>query len=526
MLSLQPIDPNWTSQVQALCYVVSQWDRDQWQQYLQAFPDVAASVQAGRNQIKGWELFAEEVFHRLITVPQALPYAQLRPEVLWAHRLHQLLDESVDFGEMQMACRNNKLAAGDATHRLINLALNALPTPPKSFNPQTAEDWEAEFVRLQAQLTALEETQQQLIQTQQGETDPQRRTDLQQQLDQVDFDIAELKPEIKKLKAKLGRAARTAQAYAETIGLQMAQAMAAAVQEALNGVRQQQQLMSAFGWGEGLGMLNHPGNSKEKEQVAQRLTRDARFRKIAEAAGRFQAIAALRQGAKRSKHIPDQIADTSLGSNLAKLVPSELVRVALVAVRTHFLKDFADESLQQQEFNGSTDDGQQGPVVICLDKSGSMDGQREIDSTGLMLALLSIAQEQQRNARVILFDGMVRHIKDIDPFTVTHTDRIDLADRRYSGGTDFMQPLQKALEALEQNAALRKADVIFITDGEADVTESFSERWREAQVRLSFKVYTLLVGTYVNPDVLNRFSDQTIHVQTLNDPKVHQVFDI
>lgn len=524
--AIQPINTNWSSQVTTLCFTVSQWDRDTWKNYLKSFHEVATDIDAGEQRMKGWGLFAEEVFHRLYTAPQPIPHDQLRPEVLWAHVLHQLIDETVDFGEMQLACRNNKLAAGAATHRLCGLALEALPKPPRGFNPKAAAELEAEVVRLQAQLTALDSTQQQLTVQLQDETDPQRQAAIQQQIDQLGFDIAELKPEIRKLKAKLGRQAKVAAGYAEKLALEMTAEVAEAVLESLNGIYQQQLAMSAFGWGEGLGVLKLPGTTAEKERVAQRLAGDIRFRQIAEAAGRFQAIAALRQGAKRSKQIPDQIADTSLGNNLAKLVPSELVRVAIEAARSHFMKDFAEESLAQQEFDGSTDDGQQGPIVVCLDKSGSMNGPLEIESTGLMLALVSIAQEQQRNARVILFDDGVRHIKDLNPLTTSHSDRIELADRRYGGGTNFMQPLQKALEALEQNAALKEADVIFITDGEADVSEDFSQKWREAQQRLNFKVYTLLVGDYVNTEVLERFSDQNIHVRDLSDSKVHQVFDI
>jgi uncharacterized protein with von Willebrand factor type A (vWA) domain len=79
---------------------------------------------------------------------------------------------------------------------------------------------------------------------------------------------------------------------------------------------------------------------------------------------------------------------------------------------------------------------------------------------------------------------------------------------------------------LEQNPDLKDADVVLLSDGEADVTESFSQRWRQAQAQLGFKVYTLLVGSYVNPRVLDRFSDINIHVRDLSDPQVHQIFDI
>jgi len=343
------------------------------------------------------------------------------------------------------------------------------------------------------------------------------------------FDLQELQSQLRQIGRQMGRANQVAQAYAEQIGQQMANALVKAVQASLEEVQTFLGSMNAFGWGEGMGMLNIPGNRAEKEKVAQRLTQDQRFRAIAEAAGRFRAIASLRQSAKRSRQIPDEAADTSLGNNLSRLIPSEWTRLAIEGLRSLFLKDFADESLQQVEFDGATDEGEQGPVIICLDKSESMiwnGGKKEIDSTALMLALLGIAQEQKRKARVILFDDPVRYVKDIDPATATHADLIDLADRQYDGGTNFMAPLAKALEALEDNPDLRDADVIFITDGQADVTDAFSKKWRESQKRLGFKVIALIVGTYIDTEVLAHFSDRNIYVNDLDDPQVHQVFDI
>jgi uncharacterized protein with von Willebrand factor type A (vWA) domain len=530
VLKIQDIESNWSSQVQALCYIVSQWDREYWQDYLKAFPYAQASVDAGSQKIKGWELFAEEVFHRLFTMPQAIPYDQLRPEVLWAHQLHRLIDESVDFSEMQMNCRNNKLAAGAGTYRLIEMAMDALPKPPRGFeSPATMEEWGEKYVEIQAQITAFQEVRNRLMGELQSETDLDRQQGLQQQLKQIAFDISELQAQLGEVKKQIGNANQIFEDYANQLGLAIADSLTAAIRESMLSVRTFLLSMNAFGWGEGMGMLNIPGNAAAKEALALRLSQDDRLRAIAEAAGRFQAIAALRQGAKRSKHIPDEISDTSLGNNLSRLVPSEWVRVAVEELRSLFLKDYADESLAQTEFDGAVDEGQQGPIVICLDKSDSMTwdgGKKEIDSTALMLALVSIAQEQGRKCRVILFDDPVRYVKDLDPNTASHADRIDLADRQYAGGTNFMAPLSKALEAIEGSSDLRDADVIFITDGEAEVTGSFSRTWREAQTRLGFKVFTLIVGAYVNPEILDSFSDRNIFVEDLDDPNTHQVFDI
>ncbi len=529
MFSIQEVDSNWTSQVQSLCYVVSAWDRDVWQAYLQEFPHVQKSVNQGMNIIPGWELFCEEVFHRLFTVPQPIPYDQLRPEVLWAHQLHQTLNGSVDFGEMALSCRNNKLAAGVGTYRLIELAKDLMPSPPKGFHPpSTLQEWEAEYIKTQAGVVALEQAQTTLQAKLQAEADPAQCQSIQQQLEQVGFDLKQLQTRLKKIGRQMGRANQAAQDYANQLGLAIADSLTLAIQEAMEAVKCFTCSMNAFGWGEGMGMLNIPGNAQEKQKIAQRLTKDARFRKIAEAAGRFQAIAALRQGAKKSRQIPDEVADTSLGNNLSRLVPSEWVRIAMDGLKALFLKDYADESLTQVEFDGAVDEGQ-GAIVVCLDKSDSMNwngGEKEIASTGLMLALIAIAQQQQRNARVILFDDPERYVKDLNPLTATPQDRIDLADRRYSGGTNFMAPLNLALQAVEYTPELQDADIILITDGEADVTDQFSQEWRAAQKRLKFKVYTLLIGEYVNPQVLDKFSDRTIHVADLDDPQVHQLFDI
>lgn len=522
----QTIDSHWQSQITMLCYQVSQWDRDFWHDYLQAFPHVQDNLKRGERQIKGWSLFAEEIFHRLFTLPQAIAYDQLRPEVLWAHELHQLIEQSVDFSEMQLVCRNDKQAAGMGTYRLLELALEALPKPPKGFqSPTTVAAWEQQHVEIKAQTVAVKKTLNTLQTQLKTELDPQRQTELQRQMEQMSFDLEQLKRQLRQIGRQLGRARQVAEAYAEALGDALGDVLTDAVQKALFTVQTFLGSMSAFGWGEGMGMLNHPGNADLKQQIAQRLQTDDRFRQIAEQAGRFKTIAAIRQGAKRSQHVPDEANDVSLGNQLSKLVPSEWVRVAVNSLRSLFLKDYAEESLTQTELDGAVDE-QQGSVVICLDKSGSMDGKKEIDSTALTLALCGIAQEQRRNARVIFFDDKVRYVKDLTPSTVTHTDLIDLADRHYSGGTNFMEPLTQALEAIASEPDLREADIIFITDGQADVTATFSKQWRETQKRSHFKVQTLIVGTYVNPEVLDRFADTSIHVKDLDDPNVHQILDI
>jgi len=530
MVRIHDIDANWTSQKTSLCYVVSQWDQDKWHSYLDLFPQVKRAIDKGESRMKGWSLFSEDIFHRMYTVPQAIPYEDIPPEALWAHSLHQLLERSFEFGEMQLQCRNNKLAAGEATLLLLEQAIDLLPRPPQEFHFQgTVEEWKTVFVEIQSQITAREEARARLNIEMQPLTDAGQQQAHQQQIEQIDFDLKTLWEKLAEAEVHIGQVDQALRDYAHELGVQLAGSLLEAVAEAMQGLQDFLFGMSAFGWGSGMGMLRIPGNTHQKEAIAQRLHQDSRFRAIAEAAGRFQSIAALHQSAKRSKQIPEQFADTSLGNDLSRLIPTEWYRAAVEGLKTLFFKDYADEALPQSEFDGAVDDGQQGPIVICLDKSDSMNwegGKKEIDSTGLLLALLSIAQEQKRVAYAILFDDKVRFERLIDPLKATPHDRIELADRCYNGGTNFMEPLGKALKLIESYPDLRKADVIFISDGNADVTDEFSEQWREAQKRLEFKVFTLIVGTYVNTEVLDKFSDRNIFVDNLDDAKVHEVFGI
>jgi len=524
--NIQTISSNWSSQVTALSYQMSQWDRDAWNEYLTAFPHVQQDIDRGEARLVGWKMFCEELFHRLYAVPMAIRYDQLRPEVLWAHELHRLLERETDITTLQMLCRNDKEASGQAAWRFSQVAFDALPTPPKSFqSPQTIEAWQEEYKANEIQIKAFKQTETSLQAQLTIKQDQQMQVELQRQIEQVQFDRKELEKRNKKLKRQIGNAKKIADQYAEEIALMQADLLVTAIRESIESVRTLLGMLSAFGWGDGLGTLNCPGNAQLKQKTAQRLQQDDRFRQIAEAAGRFKTIAAIRQGAKKSQTVPTEANGFGLGNQLSRVVPSEWVRMAIANLRSLFFKDYVDESLNQVEFSGAVDQ-QQGAVVICLDKSGSMTGKNEIDSTALALALVAIAQSQNRASRVILFDSKVRYIKDVDPQQATHEDLIEIADRHYSGGTNFMEPLNRALEAIESSPQLREADVVFITDGQADVTDLFSETWRQAQSRVGFRVQTLVLGNYVDPVVLDRFSDTNIHIQNLDDAKVHQVLDI
>jgi len=252
---------------------------------------------------------------------------------------------------------------------------------------------------------------------------------------------------------------------------------------------------------------------EEKIKLAERIMSSSKLKRIAEIAGRFQRFALYKQETK-TRHGKDEIVDTELGNDLARVVPSELAYLTNPATKLLFYKKFAERELLQYKLIG-TEKQAKGPIVVCIDNSGSMKGEREIWSKATMLGLLTIAQKQKRSFAVIQFgsrDELKKWSfpKDKPP---TFEELVKILEFFFGGGTDFETPLRAAVECVKTEKHLKNADIIFITDGECDVSDSFLEQFRKEKKNLEFQVYTILVAYHT--DVVKKFSDVVLYLDDL-----------
>ncbi len=128
--------------------------------------------------------------------------------------------------------------------------------------------------------------------------------------------------------------------------------------------------------------------------LARRLRDDARLRRIALLAGRMKRIAASKRRQK-VKHGADEITEITQGADIARLLPSELCKLTRRSLRLLFMRDLLERQCLRYQLTGSHTLGK-GPLVLALDKSGSMEGPRDIWATALALALLDQAQRENR----------------------------------------------------------------------------------------------------------------------------------
>jgi uncharacterized protein with von Willebrand factor type A (vWA) domain len=279
-------------------------------------------------------------------------------------------------------------------------------------------------------------------------------------------------------------------------------------------------------WGVTLGS-GHRSPPAQKLELGKRLAGNEKFKKLAQMIGRmkFHALALRKKILERSS---EEILEVERGDFLNRLLPHELLTLHHPVLRKDFQRRFLDQELLQYSLKGTEERGK-GPMVVCLDGSSSMAGDKEIWSKAVTLTLLEIARRQRRLFRSICFSSADAPLQILD---INLRDRyqadmgkiMDLAEYFPGGGTDFEKPLDAALECL-QKARYKKGDIVFITDGECQVTPEWAQGFREKKEKLGFSLFSILIDVGPNSlGTLKEFSDRITTIKQLTGDEAKEIF--
>jgi len=298
-----------------------------------------------------------------------------------------------------------------------------------------------------------------------------------------------------------------------------------AVKKAAEEVSEVQEQAGTLAWG-----LN-PGSPRALEgrrvfEIAQVLKEHPELRRIAVLAGRMVRIAMQKQRTK-VKQEPSEVVDVRLGDDLTMVLPGELALLAHPVLKKEFYRKYAEGELLQYEVRGRERLGR-GPIVCCIDSSGSMDDKcgsdtKNVWSRAVALTLLGIAAREKRAFAAVVFGSAVelKTFKWPDPGKASTQSVMKMATFAFRGGTDFEAPLRAALDVIKESA-YRNADVIFITDGECSVRPEFLEEFRKMKRDREVSCYSIVLppGT---TDTVKMFSDQTFFTEVTDDAEVLDV---
>jgi uncharacterized protein with von Willebrand factor type A (vWA) domain len=306
--------------------------------------------------------------------------------------------------------------------------------------------------------------------------------------------------------------------------------------EAMAEVGQANDAVNAFGGGydANFGTENGAGGrtsllTKEKLVIAQQVGRSPKLQQIAAVCGRFTRIA-LQQQKTRVKHPPDEITSITTGSEIERLLPSEIALLADPDLEDLFYLRFAERGLMQYDLIGHEPEGQ-GPIIIAIDESGSMTTDYggmtgEVWSKAVMLALLSIARLQKRDLAVIHFSGPDDLRVDLFPKgAASPAEVIACAAFFFNGGTVFEPWMKKALELVD-GSQFEKADVICVSDGISDVSPEAQTEWTKRRAERGMRAYGALIGTNQGEALLDEISDAVFRLDDLRGdlPALEMIF--
>jgi len=278
------------------------------------------------------------------------------------------------------------------------------------------------------------------------------------------------------------------------------------------------------------GFMPEPGSMREislkdKLEVMQKIQFNDMLRQIAEKAGRFTRIALHTQETK-TKHAVEEVVDIERGSDLGRVLPSELMLRSDPELETQFMRKFCDGELLQYKLDGMEKEGR-GPLVVCVDNSGSMSGDRIVWAKAFALGLLTIAKKQRRTFAIVNFsDSRSVNSYKFDP--TNYGELLDgLLEFQGGGGTDFQAALNRALKIIREDAKMNKADIVFVTDGQCSVDASFLKKYHQSKTELAFKCISVQIDEggysygYGGKSTLEQFSDTVVNLNdVLKDDKV------
>lgn len=141
-----------------------------------------------------------------------------------------------------------------------------------------------------------------------------------------------------------------------------------------------------------------------------------------------------------------------------------------------------------------------GPIIVCLDTSGSMYGPREVVAKAVALECMRGAHRQQRRCYLYAFSGPGEVMElELGTDPASFKNLLVFLTSGFGGGTDVDAPLELSLERIgREEWAL--ADILMVTDGEIpQPSEAILSRLAAAQQSLGLEVHGLLVGRNVTP---------------------------
>ncbi len=202
-------------------------------------------------------------------------------------------------------------------------------------------------------------------------------------------------------------------------------------------------------------------------EIREALAKNASLRRIAQIAGRMR-IASKQARKTKVSYVPEQIVDVTVGAELARLLPTELLKLADETTEVLLFKRLQEHQAMQYEMEGR-EACDKGPMGILVDASGSMAGRRYEWAMGVTLALVEQALKDRRPFFFFSFDTKPNKpvvVKKAGELTIPMLEQMLL--RSFTGGgTSVVRALEAAMRLIgDMGGDWKRADLVLVSDGQ------------------------------------------------------------
>jgi len=212
--------------------------------------------------------------------------------------------------------------------------------------------------------------------------------------------------------------------------------------------------------------------------------------------------------------VPHDTRGVERSGDIARMLPSEAILFMRPALRLLWHAKRAERSLAtyrvrgvQQERFIADDAGteardaerkkkkqERGPIIVCLDTSGSMQGAPETIAKAVTLEAVRIANAEKRDCFLYAWSGPGQ-IAELDlsvgkggiPALLT------FLGLSFHGGNELVEPVNRMLKKARDEKWTR-ADIIMVSDGEWPLPSQTEAAITEARTKTALRVHGLLIG--------------------------------
>lgn len=224
------------------------------------------------------------------------------------------------------------------------------------------------------------------------------------------------------------------------------------------------------------------------------------------------------------KNSNEEISGIKLGKSIEYLLPNELALLNDSELEELFDLKYVEEKLmlfdydsyinieqekKVEEFIESEKDEEKGPIIICVDTSGSMSGAPERIAKAIAFCISSKAISENRPCLLINFSTSIEVI-EFNKFS-SFSDILNFLKKSFNGGTDLIPALKYSLDKMESEK-FEKADVLILSDFILNnIGNEILEKINNTKI-LGNKFYSISIGNlFMDRNLNNIFTKQWVY---------------